>query len=117
MDLKALKLELIERIALLDDDARLLALKRVLDAPRSYDPANEHLSVVREGRAPYGGMTTLRYSWPEVLALLEADRSVRPDGDGISDEDLAELDARHQARVSGESQGLSMEESLARLRR
>ena len=32
MDLKTLKLELLERIALLEDEARLMALKRALDA-------------------------------------------------------------------------------------
>jgi len=34
MDLKTLKLELLERIALLDDQARLLALKPLLDSPQ-----------------------------------------------------------------------------------
>ena len=50
MDLKALKLELLERIAKLDDEARLLALKSVLDNPLTY-ASNDHLSVVREGEA------------------------------------------------------------------
>ncbi len=36
MDLKTLKLELLERIAWIDDQERLLALKRLLDAPRDY---------------------------------------------------------------------------------
>jgi len=35
-DLKTLKLELLERIAILDDEARLLALQRLLDSPRGY---------------------------------------------------------------------------------
>lgn len=33
MDIKTIKLELLERIANLDDEARLLALKRLLDLP------------------------------------------------------------------------------------
>jgi hypothetical protein len=33
MDLKTLKLELLERIALLEDEPRLLALKRLLNLP------------------------------------------------------------------------------------
>lgn len=53
MDHKALKLELIERIALIDDDVLLQAVKRLLDAPRGYAPPNEHLSVVREGEGAY----------------------------------------------------------------
>ena len=47
MDLKALKLE---RITNSDDEARLLALKSVLDNPLTY-ASNDHLSVVREGEA------------------------------------------------------------------
>jgi hypothetical protein len=39
MDIKALKLELLERIAALDDESRLLALKRLLDLPRGYGVA------------------------------------------------------------------------------
>lgn len=53
MDHKALKLELIERLALIEDDAVLQAIKRLLDAPRGYTPPNEHLSVVREGEETY----------------------------------------------------------------
>lgn len=36
MGLKTLKLELLERIALIDDQERLLALKRLLGGPRDY---------------------------------------------------------------------------------
>ena len=46
MDLKTLKLELLERIALIDNEERLLAVKRLLDAPRGYGIPNEKLSVV-----------------------------------------------------------------------
>lgn len=53
MDIKTLKLELLERIALIDDEARLLALKRLLDAPRGYGIPNEKLSVVKEGEEAY----------------------------------------------------------------
>lgn len=51
MDLKTLKLELLERIALIDDEVRLHAIKQLLDAPRGYGIPNERLSVVREGEA------------------------------------------------------------------
>lgn len=54
MDIKTLKLELLERIALIDDEVRLHAIKQLLDAPRGYGVPNEKLSVVREGQEPYG---------------------------------------------------------------
>lgn len=71
MDLKTLKLELLERIALLEDEARLLALKRLLDGPPSYATPGDHLSVVREGQAPYLNLEDRDYSAAEVRALLE----------------------------------------------
>jgi hypothetical protein len=77
MDLKALKLELLERIALLDDEARLLALKRLLDGPPTYTLpsvryASDHLSIVREGEAPYLKLEDRMYTADEVRALVEA---------------------------------------------
>jgi hypothetical protein len=116
MDIKALKLELLERIALIDDESRLLALKRLLDLPRGYGVANEKLSVVKESEAVYLGETAGLYSWEEVQQLLDEDRQYRSEGSMISDEELAELDARHAARVSGASMGFSLEESLQMLR-
>jgi hypothetical protein len=76
MDLKALKLELLERIALLDDEARLLALKRLLDGPPTYTLprvryASDHLSIVREGQAPYLKLEDRMYTADEVRALVE----------------------------------------------
>jgi hypothetical protein len=53
MDHKTLKLELLERIANLEDEARLLALKRLLDGPPTYTVPYDHLSIGREGQAPY----------------------------------------------------------------
>lgn len=53
MDLRTLKLELIERIANLDDEARLLALERLLDSPRNVGSPNENPSVVKEGEEAY----------------------------------------------------------------
>lgn len=120
MDLKALKLELLERITNLDDEARLLALKRVLDGPHTYAPPNDHLSVVKEGEAPYFKLEDRDYTAAEVRALLNEVLQSTPPGtsgdDGINDTELAELDRRHQARLSGESKGLPWKESMARLR-
>lgn len=72
MDLKALKLELLERIANLDDEARLLALKRLLDGPPTYAVPGDHLTVVREGEeAPYLKLEDRMYTVEEVWALVE----------------------------------------------
>lgn len=71
MDLKTLKLELLERIALLEDEPRLLALKRLLDGPPTYTLPSEHLSVVREGEAPYLKLEHRMYTAEEVRALVE----------------------------------------------
>ena len=66
MDLKTLKLELLERIALLEDEPRLLALKRLLDGPPTYTLPSDHLSVVREGAAPYLKLEDRLYTAEEV---------------------------------------------------
>lgn len=65
MDIKDLKLELLERIALIDDETRLMAVKRLLDAPRGYGIPNEQMSVVREGEAVYG-----RVSVDELVKII-----------------------------------------------
>lgn len=66
MDLKTLKLELLERIALIDDEVRLLAVKRLLDAPRGYGIPNEQMSVVKENEAAYG-----RVSVDELVKIIQ----------------------------------------------
>ncbi len=120
MDLKALKLELLERIANLDDASRLLALKSLLESPPSNAILGDHLSVVREGEASYLKLEVRMYTAEEVRALLtEVAQGLFPSAKGegnISDEELAELDRRHAARLSGASKGFSMEESLRMLR-
>ncbi len=71
MDLKSLKLELLERISLLEDEARLLALKRLLDAPRDYGIPNEHLSIVKEGHALYTRLEDRHYTAEEVRGIVD----------------------------------------------
>jgi HD superfamily phosphodiesterase len=71
MDLKTLKLELLERIALLEDEARLLALKRLLDGPPTYTVPSDHLSVVREGDTPYLKLEDRMYTAEEVRKVVE----------------------------------------------
>ena len=72
MDIKTLKLELLERIALLEDEARLLALKRLLDGPPTYTVPSDHLSVVREGEEPYLKLEDRMYTAEEVRKLVVA---------------------------------------------
>jgi hypothetical protein len=86
MDLKSLKLELLERISLLEDEARLLALKRLLDAPRGYGIPNEHLTVVKEGEEPYLKLEDRNYSVEEVRKIVEkvTDRLVNEELDPAS---------------------------------
>jgi hypothetical protein len=119
MDLKTLKLELLERIALLEDEARLLALKRLLDGPPTYAVPGDHLSVVREGDTPYLKLEDRMYTAEEVRKVVEevlAAVSVGASDEEISADELAELERRHQARLSGESKGSSREDSMERLR-
>ncbi len=111
MDLKALKLELLERIANLDDEARLLALKRLLDGPPIYSVPGEHLSVVREGEAPYLKLEDRMYTAAEVRALVE---SILLDLDREDEEVdpvlLAELEKRRNEMESGAVTGRTWQE-------
>ncbi len=111
MDLKALKLELLERIANLDVESRLLALKRLLDGPPIYSVPGEHLSVVREGEAPYLKLEDRMYTAAEVRALVEniledLDREVEE----VDPELLAELEKRRNEMESGAVTGRTWQE-------
>lgn len=111
MDLKTLKLELLERIALIDDEIRLLAIKHVLDAPRGYSAPNEHISVVHE---PTG--TDRTYTWQEVQRILEEDRLQQralrhePADLDLSDDELAVLDERRERHLNGESRSYTWQQ-------
>ena len=120
MDLKALKLELLERIANLDDEARLLALKRLLDGPPTYAVPSDHLTVVREGEAPYLKLEDRMYTAAEVRALVEGVLQELGASDPaalLSQEEWDELDADHAAFKRGEGRSYSWEEVKAQLRR
>lgn len=70
MDIKALKLELLERIVLIDDGDRLLALKRILDAPIGYALPVSRLSVVNEDLEHYLPAGREHFSAGEVRAII-----------------------------------------------
>ncbi|MBX2981501.1 MAG: hypothetical protein KF843_02415 [Flavobacteriales bacterium] len=121
MDLKTLKLELLERIALIDDEARLKALKRLLDSPRGYGVPNEKMSVVKEGEESYLKLEDRMYSAKEVRALLEEVlRKMKEEfgpGPLLSKEEWAELDADHAAYLRGEGRNYTWEEVKEQLRK
>lgn len=116
MDLKTLKLELLERIALIDDEERLLTLKRLLDAPRDYGVPNEKMSVVKEGRNLFDSQQDRTYTGEEVQRILEADRvhqrELQQDSGriDISDKELALLDERRERHLNGESRSYTWNE-------
>lgn len=112
MDLKTLKLELLERIAQIDDEARLLAIKRVLDAPRDYGIPNEKMSVVKEGPGALITKGQQTFTLDEVRAIVDA---VREEfefdlDDELSPEEVAELAKRDREMDSGKVKGYTWEE-------
>lgn len=120
MDLKTLKLELLERTANLEDEARLLALKRSLDGPPTYAVPGKHLTVVREGEAPYLKLEDRLHTAEEVRKLVEEvlHKLEREAGDPatlLSHEEWNELDADHAAYLRGEGRNYSWEEVKERL--
>jgi hypothetical protein len=115
MDLKTLKLELLERIALLDDEARLLALKRLLDAPRGYGIPNEHLSIVQEGAEGYIKLEDRSYSAAEVRKLIEElivqiEKDHIDPADQLSEEEWDAVEADRKAYLRGEGKNISWDE-------
>ncbi|MBK9419824.1 MAG: hypothetical protein IPN44_02075 [Flavobacteriales bacterium] len=121
MDLKSLKLELLERILLMEDETRLLALKRLLDAPRGYGIPNEHLSVVKEGEEPYLKLEDRNYSAAEVRKIVEDIQKQKDDHDAfaelLSPEEWAALDREGEQAERGEGTFHTVEEVMAHLRK
>lgn len=114
MDLKTLKLELLERIALIDNEERLLAVKRLLDAPRGYGIPNEMLSVVKEGEERYPRLEERSYSSEEVLRMFEEARLKWEEEEydlELTDEQVAELNERDRQMDSGEVKSFTGEEA------
>lgn len=116
MDLKTLKLELLERIALLEDEARLLALKRLLDGPLTYAVPGDHLTVVREGEAPYLKLEDRLYTAAEVRALVEEVLAqAKDDVTELSSDEVAALDASRERFLKGQGKWLTPAELEARM--
>lgn len=121
MDLKSLKLELLERISLLEDEARLLALKRLLDAPRGYGIPNEHLSVVKEGEAPYFKLEDRSYSAEEVRKIVDDILRSKANEDALGNlllpDEWEQLEREGEQAENGEGSFFTLDEVMARLRR
>ena len=117
MDVKTLKLELLERIALLEDETRLMALKRLLDSPRGYGIPNDNLSIVKEGEEPYIELEDRSYSAEEVRKLIEELQQVYKSDDAIiSPKELAELDASRERYLRGEGTWYTIEQLEAKMK-
>lgn len=121
MDLKSLKLELLERISLMEDEARLIALKRLLDAPRGYGIPNEHLSVVKEGQEPYLKLEDRNYSAAEVRKIVDDILKQKDNdnafADSLSPEEWAALDREGEQAERGEGTFHTIDEVMAHLRK
>jgi hypothetical protein len=117
MDLRSLKLELLERIALCEDEGRLLALKRLLDAPRGYGIPNEHLSVVHEDLGIFPELEDRSYSAEEVLTLLmEWSQKMEADLHELDQEERTFLEASRHQYLRGEGKWYSLNELKDRIR-
>ena len=118
MDLKTLKLELLERIALIDDELRLLALKRLLDAPRGYGIPNEQLSVVKEGEGTYPRIEDKNYSGAEVRELFEKlHRTMGREDLEIGDDELELRGSPGENHLRDQVRSSSVEEVMNRLKK
>lgn len=121
MDLKTLKLELLERIALLEDETRLMALKRLLDSPRGYGIPNDHLSVVKEGEEPYIKLEDRSYSAEEVQRLMEKlKKAENRDEDlvgSFTPEEWDSMDREGEQADKGEGAFQTIAEVVERLRK
>ena len=116
MDLKTLKLELLERIANLEDEARLLALKRLLDGPPTYAVPGDHLSVVREGEAPYLKLEDRLYTAAEVRKVVESILvDLEREDEELDPEVIAELEKRRGEMERGAVKGRTWQEVQASL--
>ena len=94
----------------------MLALKRLLDGPPTYAVPGDHLSVVREGAAPYLKLEDRMYTAEEVRKVVEEVlRDVEVDSDVLSPEEVAALDASRERFLNGEGQWLTRAELEARM--
>ena len=74
MDTRALKLELLEKLAALNYQLKLEEVKHVLDGTDGFELSDGQLSVVNERFAAYQRGEARTYTWEEVQRMLDEER-------------------------------------------
>jgi pantothenate kinase len=74
MDSRALKLELLEKLAALNDEAKLVEVKHILDGTDGFELSDAELSVVSDRFEQYKRGEAKTYTWEEVQRMLEENR-------------------------------------------
>lgn len=74
MDTRALKLELLEKLAALNDQGKLEEVKHVLDGTDDFELSDAQLSVVNERFEAYQRGEARTYSWEEVQQMVGVKR-------------------------------------------
>ncbi|MCC6401907.1 MAG: addiction module protein [Flavobacteriales bacterium] len=74
MDTRALKLELLERLAAVNDEAKLVEVKHVLDGTDAFELSDAELNLVNERFEAYKRGEAKTYTWEEVQRMLEENR-------------------------------------------
>lgn len=122
MDLEATKRSILERIAKIDDEPRLLALKRWADRQDQYFDREWNVvppSEAVDSELPMFRVEERNYTAAEVRALLDEVRlTFESDEDApfLSQAEIAKLDQDAEDMRSGKMKGYTMEEVMERLR-
>ncbi|HNR55568.1 MAG TPA: addiction module protein [Flavobacteriales bacterium] len=74
MDTRALKLELLEKLAAVNDAEKLEEVKHVLDGTDGFELSDAEVSVVSERYEEYKRGEAKTYTWEEVQRMLEENR-------------------------------------------
>ena len=74
MNTRSLKLELLEKLAAVNDEAKLVEVKHVLDGTDGFELSDAELSVVSERHEQYKRGDAKTYTWEEVQRMLEENR-------------------------------------------
>lgn len=123
MDLKAIKQGILERIAGIDDEPRLLALKRWADRQDQYFDREWKVvppSEAMDSELPIFRVEEREHSAAEVRALLDEVRLTFESDENapfLSQAEIAKLDQDHEDMMSGKVKGYTTEEVMEHLRK
>lgn len=70
MDIRTLKLELLEKLAALNDQEKLEEVKHVLDGIDGFELSDAQFSIVNERFEAYRRGEARTYTWEEVQRML-----------------------------------------------